>query len=159
MGPTLRARLVPSLAIATCTLLFSARPAFGFATEEVFYDAPTLAVMEARAASAEAREQCFLYTELLHGWTELAGREMNDGDSAAALVAVQHADADAARLKASLSRDSKRLKNAELLLEHSVHRLSDMLRVAGMDEQDSMQAVVRHISSVHDELLAAVFTH
>ena len=122
-------------------------------------DAAALTSLEAKAAAAEPRERCFLYTELLHSWTELAGRNLAAGDEIAAVAAVQHADADAAQLKATLARDSKRLKNAEQLLEHSVHRLSDMARVASMDQHQAMQDVLRHISNVHDDLLAAVFAH
>lgn len=122
-------------------------------------DASTLTSLEAKAATAEPRDQCFLYTEILHGWTELAGRAMLAGDDSSATLAIQHADADAARLKTVITRDSKRLKNAELLLEHSMHRLTDMLHASSMDEHDTMQTVLRHVSSVHDELLAAVFAH
>lgn len=122
-------------------------------------DATSLADLEAKAAAAEPRERCYLYTELLHNWTELAGRNLAAGDAEAAIAAMQHADADAAKLKAAIGRDSKRLKNAEQLLEHSVHRLSDMVRVTSMDQREAMQAVFRHVSNVHDELLAAVFTH
>ena len=122
-------------------------------------DANTLAALEAKAASAEPRERCFLYTELLHNWTELAGKSLAAGDEIAAVAAMRQADADAEKLKGALGRDSKRLKNAEQLLEHSVHRLSDMTRVTSMDQHEVMQAVLRHVSSVHDELLAAVFAH
>ncbi|MGI4828956.1 MAG: hypothetical protein ACRYFU_12310 [Janthinobacterium lividum] len=127
--------------------------------EEILMDAATLTTLELKAAAADPRERCFLYTELLHNWTELAGRNLASGDDNAAVLAMQHADADAAMLKAALGRDSKRIKNAEQILEHSVHRLSDMVRVTSMDQHDAMQAVLRHISSVHDELLAAVFAH
>ena len=126
---------------------------------EITADAGTLTDMESRAASAEPRERCYLYTELLHSWTELAGREMVAGNDSAAQIAMQHADANAEHLRAAIGRDSKRLKNAEQLLEHSVHRLSDMLRVTSMEQHDAMQAVLKHVSSVHDDLLAAVFAH
>ena len=157
MGPTVRSVLfvfVVLLASFAC-----ARPARASGPDETAVDAATLADMESHAAIAEPRERCYLYTELLHAWTELAGRDMAAGDDPAAATAMQHADADAARLKEAISRDSKKLKNAEQLMEHSVHRLSDMLRVATMDQRDTMQSVLKHVSSVHDELLAAVFAH
>jgi hypothetical protein len=122
-------------------------------------DPSALVQLEQRAASAEPRERCYLYTELLHQWTELAGRAMADGDDTVAATAIEHADSDAARLKAVIERDSKRLKNAELLLEHTAHRLSDMVRVATMDQHDAMQSVLKHLNSVHDELLAQIFAH
>ena len=129
------------------------------ATEDAVVTAATLTDMEAKAAQAEPRERCFLYTELLHEWTEVAGRSLAAGDTTSAEAAIQHADANAARLKEVINRDSKRLKNAELLMARSVHRLSDIMRVSTLEQRDSMQAVLRRVSSVHDDLLAAVFAH
>lgn len=160
MDAGLRVRLVSSLFLLTLLFPFAATPAQASGPDAAPpMDAATLTAMELKAAAAEARDQCFLYTELLHGWTELAGRAMQAGDDSVAATAIQHADEDAAKLKAVISRDSKRLKNAELLLEHSVHRFSDMLHASTIDQHDSMQAVLRHMTSVHDELLAAVFSH
>jgi len=159
MGPKVPVRLASSLLSLTLLLLFAPPPAHASNPDSEQFDAATLTSMETKAATAEPRDQCFLYTEILHGWTELAGRDMLAGDDSGFALAVQHADADAARLKSAISHDSKRLKNAELLLEHSVHRLSDMLHASPMDQHDRMQAVLRHVSSVHDDLLAAVFAH
>lgn len=159
MGSQVRNRLVCFVVVATLASAGGVRESRASGPEELTVDASALSQMEARVATAEPRDRCFLYTELLHNWTELAGREMAAGDEAAATMAVQHADDDAARLKAAIDRDSRRLKNAELLLEHSVHRLSDMLHASPSDQRDSLQAVLRHVTSVHDDLLAAVFTH
>src|SRR5450756_66196 len=37
-------------------------------------------LLEQKAIQANPREQCFLYTELVHSMTELAGKQMLDGD-------------------------------------------------------------------------------
>lgn len=134
-------------------------PDYLVSVDEPLTTTSALADMEARAAQAEPRERCFLYTELLHEWTEFAGRSLAAGDATSAANAIQHADANAARLRETINRDSKRLKNAELLMERSVHRLSDIMRVSTLEQRDAMQAVVRRVSNVHDELLAAVFAH
>lgn len=131
----------------------------GTPANEAVSTASALTDMETRAAQAEPRERCFLYTELLQGWTEFAGRSLAAGDNATAATAIQHADANALRLKETIHRDSKRLKNAELLMERSVHRLSDIVRASTMEERDSLRAVLRRVSDVHDDLLAAVFAH
>lgn len=159
MNLLVRFRFTCILCVLSVTSMIGVQSMHASSPEEVLMDAATLTTLESRAAAADPRERCFLYTELLHNWTELAGRSLASGDDTAAVAAMQHADADAAMLKAALSRDSKRIKNAEQLMEHSVHRLSDMVRVTSMDQHDAMQTVLRHISSVHDELLAAVFTH
>lgn len=134
-------------------------PSYLTPADDFSLTASTLADMETRAALAEPRERCFLYTELLHEWTEFAGRSLAAGDDLSAATAIQHADANAMHLREAINHDSKRLKNAELLMERSVHRLSDILRASTLEQHDSMQALVRRVSSVHDELLAAVFAH
>ena len=163
MAPEIRqVRRFLVTSLVTCTLgstcVLQTAHAYSAVNESVT-GATELADLETQAASAEPRERCYLYTELLHNWTELAGREIAAGNDEAARAAMQHADADAAKLKSALARDSKRLKNAELILEHSVRRLSDMVRVTTLDQREVMQSVLRHVSSVHDDLLAAVFAH
>lgn len=168
MGPrTSRRSLVRSARLSFCSSVcatvllagISARPALASGPTEPAFDASALTDLEQRAAAAEPKDRCFLYTELLHGWTELAGKEMSEGNDRAAAAALAHADDDTAKLKSTLANDSKRLKNAELLLEHTAHRLADMVRVASMDQHDSMQTVLRHLNSVHDALLAQIFAH
>lgn len=162
MASTLRTTLRNvSVTLSLCSLLSgpAVHKAWASSPVEATMDPSALVQLEQRAASAEPRERCYLYTELLHQWTELAGRAMADGDDTVAATAIEHADSDAARLKAVIERDSKRLKNAELLLEHTAHRLSDMVRVATMDQHDAMQSVLKHLNSVHDELLAQIFAH
>ena len=160
MAPKLRRFLVVSLVICTLGSTCMLRTAHASsAVNEGNSDATALADLENQAATAEPRERCYLYTELLHNWTELAGREIAAGNDDNARFAMQHADADAAKLKSAIVRDSKRLKNAELILEHSVRRLSDMMRVTTLDQREALQTVLRHVSSVHDDLLAAVFAH
>src|SRR5260370_30511364 len=41
-------------------------------------DAQALAQLEIRAQQAGPRDQCFLYTELVHTMTEIAGKQMLD---------------------------------------------------------------------------------
>src|SRR5258707_14130463 len=43
-------------------------------------DAQALAQLELRAQKAGPRDQCFLYTELVHTMTEIAGKQMLNGD-------------------------------------------------------------------------------
>ncbi len=161
MGPDVRFARVLASSVCAVVLLagISARPALASGPSELALDAAALTDLEHRAAAAEPKERCYLYSELLHDWTELAGRAMTAGDDSGAAKAIEQADADVAQLKTTLANDSKRLKNAELLLEHTAHRLSDMVRVASMEQHDTMQSVLKHLNSVHDALLAQIFAH
>ena len=126
---------------------------------DVVPDPATMAAQEQRAAQANPREQCFLYAEVLHNLTEVAGQQLAKGEDDAAVSTFQHIDVVAAKLEQVSGRDAKRLKNAELLLEHISRRVSDMARVASGQERSLVQATLRRVDSVHSGLLALVFSH
>jgi hypothetical protein len=52
-----------------------------FAVDERIPDPQTLLALQERADVATPREQCFLYAELVHDMTELAGRQLSAGDA------------------------------------------------------------------------------
>jgi hypothetical protein len=119
-----------------------------------------LVQMEHRADVAQAADQCFLYAQVLHGLTELAGREMSSGMEEDAAATMKQIDTVAGKARAASSaRNVKRLKNAEELMEHTTHRLADMVRVASSEERTVMQATLQRLNGVHDNLLAMVFAH
>ncbi len=159
MGPNIRSLLCRGTLPAALALTVVALPAHAAGFADPVLDVPTLTALDHQAETAAPKDRCFLYTELLRDWTELASQSMATGDDSLANMAIVHADADAGRLKAALATNSKRLKNAEMLLEHTVHHLSDMLRVASMDQHDPMQAALKHMNNVHDALLAQIFAH
>ena len=148
-----------NLGLLLCVVIVvtMSRPAFASSPDETVLDAATLSQMELRADHALVRDQCYLYTELLHGLTELAGRQMDAGQDEAAAATMVQVDAVATKLEVVTGKDAKRLKNAELLLEHTTHRLSDMLRVASNGQREVMQATLKHLYTVHTSVLAMVF--
>jgi hypothetical protein len=114
--------------------------------------------MELRAETAQPRDQCYLYTEVLHGLTELAGRQIAAGDTAQASATLVQINAVAVKIQQTTSTKAKRLKNAELLLEHITRRLTDIAHVASGAEHNAMQTTLQHVDSVHTQLLAMVFS-
>ncbi len=147
-----------SLGLSLCVVLaMTSRPAFASSPDEAALDAAALSQMEVRADHALARDQCYLYTELLHGLTELAGRQMEAGQDDAAAATMVQVDAVATKMEVATGKDAKRLKNAELLLEHTTRRLSDMLRVASGEQRGVMQTTLKHLYAVHTSVLAMVF--
>jgi hypothetical protein len=145
--PFVRIARHANLGLLLCIALAATTPRFAVASapDETALDAAALSQMEIRADHALVREQCYLYTELIHGLTELAGRQMEAGED------------QAAALEVATGKDAKRLKNAEMLLEHTTHRLSDMVRVASNEQRSVMQATLKHLYTVHTSVLAMVF--
>lgn len=125
--------------------------------DERIPDAQTLAEMESYAMQAPAREQCFLYAELVHAMTEIAGQQMLAGDTADATASLKKAEHYAELIKVSFARDTKRLKNAEMLMHHTTRRLGDYLRAASGEDRPVLQATLKQLDQVENDLLTQVF--
>ena len=128
-------------------------------SDEVILDDNALVQLETRALAAPPREQCFLYAELVHNLTEIAGRQMAAGDSAQASATIRRIDAFAQKIHMSLARDTKRIKNAEMLMHHTTRRLADMLHVAPNEDRPVLQSTLARLDTVQTELLTQVFVH
>ena len=66
-----------SIVLSTLVLGLSCVPAFAI-DERI--DQQTMAALMVKAEQAAPKEQCFLYAELVHQMTELAGQQYNSGD-------------------------------------------------------------------------------
>jgi hypothetical protein len=120
-------------------------------------NAQALLALELRAQQANPRDQCFLYTELVHVMTEMAGKQMLNGDFDQATASLKKVNAYALLIHMDLSSNSKRVKNAEELMHHTSYRLGEYLRKASNEDRDTLQATLKQLDQVHDELLAQVF--
>lgn len=147
-----------SLVLLLLTFAVS-RPARAAAVNEVLPDEQTLSQMELRAQQANPREQCFLYTELVHTMTELAGRQFLAGDIEQASASLKRVEHYAQLIHMGLADDTKRLKNAELLMHHTTHRLGDYMHAASSEDRETLRATLKQLNQVQDELLTQVFKH
>ena len=127
--------------------------------DENLPDAQALAQLEIRAQQAGPRDQCFLYTELVHTMTEIAGRQMLNGDIDKASDTLKKVNRYAQLIHMDLASNSKRLKNAEMLLHHTTYRLNEYLHKASGEDQDTLKVTLKQLDQVHAELLAEVFKH
>ena len=113
--------------------------------------------LEIRAQQANPREQCFLYTELVHSMTELAGKQMLAGDVDLANATLKRVDHYAHLIHMGLAANDKRLKNAEMLMHHTIQRLADYMHAASGDDQVALQSTLKQLDQVHGEILTQVF--
>jgi hypothetical protein len=114
--------------------------------------------MEQRADAAQPRDQCYMFAEVLHGLTELAGRQIAAGDDQDASTTLVHIDSLAAKMQKASAANAKHLKNAEMLLEHVTRRLNDMAHVASADQRTAMQTTMQCIDHLHTQVLAVIFS-
>ena len=123
------------------------------------YTPEALQQLEQRASEAKPREQCFLYTELVHIMTEKAGKEINDGDTEQAAATLKQVDKYAHLIHLNLARDTKRLKSAEMLMHNTTYKLGQYLHLVSGDDQAVVKDTLKQLNQVNDELLAQVFNH
>jgi hypothetical protein len=122
-------------------------------------DDQQLLQLEQKAEQANPRDQCFLYTELVSAMTDLAGRQMRRGDPDSALATLQKVTKYAQLIRSSISRDAKRLKNAEKLMHDTTFKLNQYLHSASSEDQPTVQATLKQLNQVQSELLTQVFSH
>jgi flagellin-specific chaperone FliS len=149
-----------SVASAALLLFFCLPSARAFAaTDEVILDSAALADLESRAEHAQMKEQAYLYTELVHDYVAVAGKQVADGNLDQANASLKRIQAFAARIHQNLARDSKRLKNAEMMMHMASYHLGQLMHAISSDDTAMLQATLKQLDKLHDELLAQVFSH
>jgi hypothetical protein len=127
------------------------------AVDEKVVDAQALLALQQRASQATPREQCFLYAEIVHDMTELAGRQLSDGNIEQASGTIKVVQEYAAKIHMDVSADSKKLKNAEILMRHTAFRLKDILAQASLDDRPTLDATLKQLDQVQAEMMLQVF--
>ena len=140
-------------------LLSLTTPAQAASIDDNLPTAEAITQLELRAQQANPRDQCFLYTELVHVMTEMAGKEMLNGDVDQATATLKKVNAYGKLIHMDMTSNSKRRQNAEELMHHTSYRLGEYLHKASNEDRDTLQATLKQLDQVHDELLAQVFKH
>jgi hypothetical protein len=148
-----------SLLVTLPLFLSLCTPAQGASFNENLPDAQVLSQLELRAQQASPRDQCFLYAELVHTMTEIAGRQMLKGDIDQASATLKKVEQYASLIHLGIANDTKRVKDAEQLMHHTTYRLGEYLHHASSEDRDTLQVTLKYLDQVHDELLSQVFKH
>ena len=140
---------------AAALLLVPCTHAYG--ANEKLPDAQALIALEAKAAQASPKEQCFLYAEIVHDMTEIAGQELSSGDFAHASETLKAVQKYAEKIHMGMAEDTRKLKNAEILMRHTAFRLNEILHGAALDDRPSLEATLKQLDQVQSELMMQVF--
>lgn len=128
-------------------------------SDMVALDAGAMVQLESRADHAQVREQCFLYTQLIQAYTEVAGRQIAAGDMETASVTLRRIQHFAELIHNNLAHDAKKIKDAEMMMRTANFRLGQFLHGVSSEDKSLVASTISHLDKVHDELLAQVFTH
>jgi hypothetical protein len=127
--------------------------------DDAALNAAGLQQLEQRAEHAEAREQAFLYTELIQAYTQMAGKQVADGDMEHASASLKRIEHFAALIHSGLAKNAKKLKDAEMIMHSASYRLQQCLHAASYEDQPAIASTIKELDKVHEELLAQVFAH
>jgi hypothetical protein len=120
-------------------------------------DPVALTALAAKASLAPPKDQCFLYAELVHQMTEFAGHQLSQGeDPSATLRAVRDYTQ---KIHLGEVHDNKKLKNAQILMEHTSFRLNEILHSAALDDRPLLESTLKTLNQVQNELMMQVFRH
>jgi hypothetical protein len=141
-----------AVVISTLSLICVRTPASGLPGS-----ANTLTALQAKADQAQARDKCFLYAELVSQMTELADQQFNSGDSVQASKTLDLIRLYADKIHIDVADDSRRLKNAESLIQRTAFRLRDLLRAASYEDRPDVEATLKQLNQVQTQLMMQVF--
>lgn len=148
------------LTLTTAAFLFLILPNQpASAAANLALDAAGLAQLEIRADHAVPREQCFLYTELVEIYTDVAAKQLAAGDIDQAGTTLKRVQTFAERIHMGLARDTKRLKNAEMRVHAASFRLGQFLRSVSTEDKPIIESTLKQLEKVNAELLTQVFAH
>ena len=120
-------------------------------------DPAALAALQVKADQAQPRDRCFLYAKLVSQMTDLAGQQFHSGDSGRASETLKRVQQYAEKIHMGVAADSKKLKDAELLMQRTTFRLKDILNEASFEDQQALEATLKQLNQVHAELITQVF--
>jgi hypothetical protein len=118
---------------------------------------PSLNTLRAKADEAEPRDKCFLYAKLVSQMTELAGDELHSGDSTRAWETLRLVQHYAEKIHGGVANDSKKLKEAELLVERTSFRLKSILGGASYEDRQILEATLKQLNQAQTQLMTQVF--
>jgi hypothetical protein len=143
--------------LVVSSLVFSLSCARAFAIDDRIPDPQAMAALMAKADQAQPKEQCFLYAELVHDMTELAGQQYSAGDGDHASATLRLVQKYAEKIHMGVAEDGKKMKNAEQLMQHTSYRLTGILNAASYDDRQALQATLKRLEQVQTELMMQVF--
>jgi hypothetical protein len=121
-------------------------------------DNPTpLAALQAKADQAHPRDRCFLYAELVSKMADLAGQQVNSDNSEQASQTLKLIQRYAENIHVSVTDDSRKLKDAELLVQRTCLRFKNILHEASYEDRPALELTLRQLNEVHEQLMMQVF--
>ena len=144
--------VVPVVVISTLSLTCAYAPASSIDNSPM-----ALTELQTKADQAKPRDKCFLYAELVSQMTDLASQQLNSGDSGQASETLKLVQRYAEKIHMGVADDSKRLRDAELLLRRTSFRLKGILSGASYEDRPALEVTLKQLNQVQAQLMMQVF--
>lgn len=120
-------------------------------------DPQQLSALAAKAEQATPQERCYLYTKLVSAMTELAGRQLDNGDVSAASTSLRSIQNYASKIHLDLTKKSKKLKDAQILMRRTAFRLKELMKGGSLTDEPVFQSTLNQLDQVQSQMMLAVF--
>jgi hypothetical protein len=144
--------VVPVVVISTLSLTCAYAPA-----SSIDNGPTTFAKLQTKADQAQPRDKCFLYAELVSQMTDLAGQQFKSGDSEQASETLRRVQRYAEKIHTGVADDSRKLREAELLMQRTSFRLKGMLNKASYEDRSALELTLKQLNQIQAELMMQVF--
>ena len=113
--------------------------------------------LQAKADQALPQDRCYIYAELVSRMADVAGLQFGTGDPAAGEETLKLVQQYALKVQVSIGDDSKKLKSAETLLQHTSFRLAGILHEASYENRSALEMTLKQVNNVQTQLMMQVF--
>jgi hypothetical protein len=134
-----------------------ATPARASGLDDKVFDQQSIDALAAKASQAQPREQCFLYSQLMHQMTEVSLRQYTAGDQEKANNMLKQIQALAHKIHLTITENDKRLKDSEIILRHTAFRLSEMLHNSSFEDRPLVAETLAQVNQAQSETMMQVF--
>jgi hypothetical protein len=142
--------------ILAVTALSVAPVAFG-ANSDKNLNMQELTALAAKAEQATPKDRCYLYAELVSAMTELAGQQMNAGDTSEASASLKAIQNYTAKIHVDLTGNSRKLKDAQIMMRRTAFRLKELMMNASLNDQPTFQSTLAQLDQVQSQMMLTVF--
>ena len=116
-----------------------------------------LASLQVRADQAQPRDRCFLYAMLINQMTYLAGQQLDSDDPRQASESLMLVQRYIENIRTGVTPDSRKLKDAEVLVRRSAFQLRNILREGSLEDRPATEATLKDLNQVQEQLMIQVF--
>ena len=152
-------RLVRNFAVALLGTTFLTASASAYTGNGKLLNDQQIADLESRAERAQAKDQPYLYAEIIAQMTVRLDSEMAAGQLDKATTHLNRVAEYTRRLHSAIGADARKLRDAEILIRETSLRMDQMVKQSSLDNRDTLHAVAAKLNEVQSELMLKVFAH